>query len=444
MTDLKQSAIEIFLRTLKAIDIKAVFDAKIRVEGDTLLAGESVIDLTRYEEIVAIGLGKASVKMGQALVETLGDRVTRGVLVTGQPEDSAFRPEIEVLAGGHPVPTEGSLRAGDRLLEVAGSCGPWSLIMFLISGGGSALAESLVSPNVTLEDLRELNQILITCGASIKEINTIRKCISKIKGGGLGRRALSTGAGSIAMYVSDVNPGDLRSIASNPVLPEPPGRKRALGILARYKLAGRLPPSILRLLESPCEPEPSSAGQSGIPDTVLLCDNRFAIEAAGRIAQGMGFLVKVYEDLREGGYKEIAQEMINRLYGLRKQFPDTAICLISGGEVSCVVSGNGVGGRNQEFVLYSAAKLAEQWTDSGMVAVLSCGTDGIDGNSPAAGAVSDPRCIADAIRSGTDPGLYLRENDSFSFFSKMGGLVLTGPTGTNARDIRILLSTPGD
>lgn|SRR5262245_18179688 len=443
MRDLKKQAVEIFLGTLESIDIKTVFDAKIRVEGDTLFAGESVIDLTRYDEIVAIGLGKASIKMGLALVDVLGERVTRGVLVTGQQDHPAFGPSIEVIVGGHPVPTAGSLVAGDRLLEVAGSCGSRSLIIFLISGGGSALAESLASPNVTLEDLKELNRILITCGASIEEINTIRKCISKIKGGGLGSRAVSSGARSIGIYVSDVNPGDLRSVASNPILREPPARSRVRAIVARYNLAGRLPPSILSLLESREPPDVSGDVQSQDLDTVLLCDNTLAIEAAARIAGGLGFLVQVCDDLMEGDYKEIAEEMIRRIYGLRKEFSGRAICLISGGEVSCVVSGDGVGGRNQEFVLYSAAKLAEQWTDSGTVAVLSCGTDGIDGNSPAAGAVSDRDCIESAIRSGTDPGLYLRENDSFSFFSKMGGLVLTGPTGTNVRDIRILLSAPG-
>jgi len=134
--------------------------------------------------------------------------------------------------------------------------------------------------------------------------------------------------------------------------------------------------------------------------------------------------------------------MIERAADLRGRYPDRAICLISGGEVSCVVSGNGAGGRNQEFVLYSAAKLSERGFGTGPIAVLSCSTDGIDGNSPAAGAVSDPKSIEDAIRNGVDPGLYLAENDSFSFFSKTGGLVITGPTGTNVRDIRIILSMP--
>src|SRR5262249_1795032 len=340
MAHLKEQAIEIFLHTLEAIDIKAVVDAKIRVDGDRLLAGESVIDLTRYDEVVALGLGKASLKMGRALVEKLGDRVTRGVLVTGQQESVLFGPEIEVIVGGHPVPTKGSLKAGERLLELAGSCGSGSLIIFLISGGGSALAESLVSPNVTLEDLKELNRILITCGAGIEEINTIRKCISRVKGGGLGRRALSTGAGLIAIYVSDVNPGDLRSIASNPILPEPPARDRAREIVARYNLAERLPSSILNLLKSVPAREPSDAGQAPILDTVLLCDNRLALEAASLVAEGLGFLVQICDDLREGEYREVAQQMIKRLYDMRSQFPDRPICLISGGEVSCVVSGN--------------------------------------------------------------------------------------------------------
>jgi glycerate-2-kinase len=442
MADLKQQAKEIFLTTLEMIEVKAVFDRKIRVGGDMLFAGEYVIDLNRYEEVVAIGLGKASLRMGMALDEALGDRLTRGVLVTSAQPNVVPSPRFETVVGGHPLPTEGSLWAGQRLLEMAATCGPKSLVIFLISGGGSALAESPASANVSLEDLKELNRILIGCGATIEEINMIRKAISRIKGGRLGHCVASTGAQSLAIYVSDVNPGDLRSIASNPVLPEPPGRDEALKIVAGYDLEGRLPSSVLRALESGAAEDDSGARQHSLLRTVLLCDNRFAIEAASNVAGSLGFLVHTCYDLTEGDYRDVAGEMIERLSGLRNQFSDRAICIISGGEVSCVVSGSGVGGRNQEFVLYSATKLAEQCVGTGPLAVLSCGTDGIDGNSSAAGAVSDRECIEEAIRSGIDPRVYLRENDSFSFFSKMGGLVSTGPTGTNVRDIRMMLSSP--
>jgi glycerate-2-kinase len=443
MNDLKQEALEIFLRTLDAIDVKSVFDQMVRVEGDILVACESRIDLSRYEEVVAVGVGKASVKMAQALVAALGSRVSRGVVVTGEQGVVGVAPEIEVVVGGHPVPTEGSLRGGQRLLEVVERCGPGSLIIFLISGGGSALAESPVSPNVSLEDLMALNQILITCGATIQEINTIRKRVSRIKGGGLGRTASERGAEYIALYISDVNPGDLLSIASNPVLPETSAAESALRIVRRYSLSERLPVSVMKVLE---DSEYVGASlpvvESSLLGTILLCDNRVAVEAAARIAQELGFWPSICEDLREGDYKDIANTMMERLCDVRSRFSDRRVCLISGGEASCVVSGSGVGGRNQEFVLYSAAKLAEQWSGTEAIAVLSCGTDGIDGNSPAAGAVSDQRCIVEAIRTGIDPRRYLRENDSFSFFSKTGGLVVTGLTGTNVRDIRIMLAAP--
>jgi glycerate 2-kinase len=444
MKDLKQQALQIFLRTLEAIEVGGMFDRSVRVRGNTLVAGDSRIDLSRYKEVVSIGLGKASVKMSQALVAALGGRLSRGVAVTGELHIVNQAPPIEVVVGGHPIPTEGSLMAGKKLLDTAGSCGPSSLIIFLISGGGSALAESLISPNVSLEDLRTLNQILITCGATIEEINTIRKCISRIKGGGLGRYAAERGADFIALYVSDVNPGDLLSIASNPVMPEARSGEAALRIVTKYELESRLPASVMRQLLEAKDLANSPTAESQILQTVLLCDNNFAVETAARIAAESGFRPTICDDLREGDYKAIANAMIERLLDLRQRPGDLGVCLISGGEASCVVTGRGVGGRNQEFVLYSATKLAEQWSGTEPIAVLSCGTDGIDGNSPAAGAVSDQRCIVEAIRNGIDPARYLRENDSFSFFSKMGGLVLTGATGTNVRDIRILLSAPNE
>jgi hydroxypyruvate reductase len=440
MGDLKEQAIKIFLRTLDAIDVLGVFDRKVRIDGDTLVVGDSAIDLGRYKEVVAVGLGKASVKMAQALVASLGSRVSRGVVVTGEKGVVSPGPQIEAVVGGHPVPTNGSLMAGEKLLEIVGSCRPLSLIIFLISGGGSALAESPVSLNVSLEDLRDLNQILITCGANIHEINTIRKRISRIKGGGLGRCAVERGAEFIALYISDVNAGDLRSIASNPVLPEALGREAALKVVSKYKLSGKLPASVIEVLEGEEDPGNSRDAESSLLGTELLCDNSVAVEAAARIASEFGFWPAICEDLSEGDYKNIANSMIERFFDLRRRFSDRKVCLISGGEASCVVTGRGVGGRNQEFVLYSAAKLAEQWSGTDPIAVLSCGTDGIDGNSLAAGAVSDQRCIVEAIRNGIDPARYLRENDSFSFFSKTGGLVNTGPTGTNVRDIRIMLA----
>jgi glycerate-2-kinase len=248
------------------------------------------------------------------------------------------------------------------------------------------------------------------------------------------------------VYISDVNSGDVRSIASNPLLSEGPVRERALAVVRRFRLTGMLPRAVLKELYSgDRRSEDASPGREApgtILGTVLLCDNSIAVEAAGRVAAGLGFHTYTYADLVEGDYRAVAEEMIARLWELRSRLPAEPLCLITGGEVSCVVTGNGVGGRNQQFVLYSAAKLAEQCVGTGPVAVLSCGTDGIDGNSPAAGAVSDRQCIEEAVRNGIDPGLYLRENNSFSFFSKMGGLVLTGATGTNVRDIRIILSAP--
>jgi hydroxypyruvate reductase len=216
MADLKEIAKSLFLRTLKAIEPDYAIQQKVHLDGGMLILNEEQISLDAYDEVVLIGMGKASLKMGAAAEALLGDRIKRGVLVTDRL--SGTRVRSEVVVAGHPLPDENSLIAGEKILTLLQSCGEGSLIVFLISGGGSSLVECPSSPLISLEDLRATNLVLTRCGAAIEDINTIRKSLSKIKGGGLGRAAESSKC--IGLYISDVNPGDLRSIASNPLLPE--------------------------------------------------------------------------------------------------------------------------------------------------------------------------------------------------------------------------------
>lgn len=300
------------------------------------------------------------------------------------------------------------------------------------------MVELPVSDKISLDDLRSTNQVLVNCGASIREINIVRKNLSRIKGGRLGQ--IAHRSKRIGLYISDVNPGDLSSIASNPLLPEASTEAALRDVIDRYELTRKLPRSVVQAL--------SQAGQSyfndddGIdhdePSSVLVMDNTDALRAAADAASTRGFHVEVGDDLIEGPYQSIADELIARLMKLKSRVRGR-VCLISGGEVSCAVRGGGVGGRNQEFVLYSAIRLAHLGITED-VAVLSCGTDGIDGNSTATGAVSDGSSTVRAAQFGVDASSYLFANDSHTFFNKVGGLVVTGPTGNNVRDVRILMA----
>jgi glycerate-2-kinase len=431
--ELKREAVKIFLGALGAIDIRRRMRQEIKLEGSCLKVGHDRVDLSGYREIVAVGFGKASMKMGAALESILGDRITRGVLVTDR--QHALKVKLEVVVGGHPLPDEGSLRAGKRVLELVSSCGSRSLMIFLISGGGSALVEAPIWDDVTLEDLQKINHILITCGANISEINTIRKYLSRTKGGRLGALAA---APSVAIYVSDVNPGDLYSIASNPLLEDEASLEDFFSVLEKYDLLPRLPKSIAARIERGQLPE-LPKGVPGPLASLLLLDNGDALRAAAEVARQRGFQPVIEWGFIEGPYRRIADALLGRLLELRRDLPDRPICLISGGEVSCPVRGDGIGGRNQEFVLYCAARMSDLDFPA---AVLSCGTDGIDGNSAAAGAVADQDTARLAARLGLSAADYLRRNDSNSFFKRVGGLIVTGPTGNNVRDVRLFLTTP--
>jgi glycerate 2-kinase len=437
MIDLKEAAKRVFLGTLKAIELDSVIKQKLRVDGDTLTLGGEQISLDDFTEVVLIGIGKASLKMGAAVETLLGDRVKRGILVTDRRSSTKVR--CDILVAGHPLPDANSLIAGERIVELVRSCGDDALIIFLISGGGSSLVELPLSGSISLEDLRVTNRVLVGCGATIREMNIVRKSLSRIKGGRLGR--LAQNSKCVGLYLSDVNPGDLRSIASNPLLPEEVGDEESLDVVNRLNLMDKLPDSVVTVIQQESfyrfSGDWSTAESRSL--TTLLLDNSNAIQAAAELARQLGFRVEVDSDLIEGEYRTVADQSVDHLLNLKSLFPHDRVCVISGGEVSCSVRGDGIGGRNQEFVLYSAARLACAGIGEGAT-VLSCGTDGIDGNSKAAGAVADAELVIKAARHGADASIFINSNDSHSFFKTAGGLVVTGPSGNNVRDLRILMA----
>ncbi|MFY9609005.1 MAG: DUF4147 domain-containing protein [Blastocatellia bacterium] len=435
MKDLKEEATSIFLETLKSIQLDSVIRKKLLLEGDRLLVDGRLLDLSDYREVVLIGFGKASGSMGATLEAILGDRLNRGVLVTNR--KSRVKTKSELIVAGHPLPNENSLRAGERIIQLIESCGSDSLILFAISGGGSSLVELPLSSAITLADLRELNRVLVNCGATIREINIVRRRFSRVKGGRLGYLARS--CQSVALFVSDVNPGDVRSIASNPLLPDDASDDEFAGVLERYGLTDKMPASVRNLILSGEIPElPREWQEQGKALSVLLLQNADALSAASRAAEARGYRVEADPAPAEGDYKAVADAIVERLIETRCGESSEKICLVSGGEVSCSVTGRGFGGRNQEFVLYCAARLAAHGL-SGRIAVLSCGTDGIDGNSSAVGAAADAGVISAGCKLGLDASSFIARNSSTSFLCETGALIVTGPTGNNVRDLTILL-----
>jgi glycerate 2-kinase len=436
MKDLVEEAKTIFLQTLRGVDLKQTFKEKIHRNGNDLHVEDEIITLSNYQRIVLIGMGKASQPMGFLVEQLLEDRLEQGILVTNH--RSNLKVKSDVIVACHPVPDRNSFEAGRRIINLIKSSDSKTLIVFVISGGGSSLVESPIFDEIPLEEFQRLNQILIGCGATIKEINVIRKFLSLTKGGRLGNLAKSSHC--LGLFLSDVNYGDLQAIASNPLLPDNATLEEFYQIIERYNLLDRLP-HLLATVISKREvpplpiPWPSSDGKQ---INLLLLENRDALAVAVEKAKSLGFEAMIELDLVEGDYREVADKLIRRLIDFRNTVQRPKVCLISGGEVSCLVKGRGLGGRNQEFVLYSGVVLARYGIES--FAILSCGTDGIDGNSTADGAVADASGIRLIEDVGVKGDLYFQENDTHSYFREFGGLLTTGPTGTNVRDVRILLA----
>lgn len=445
--DLRATARLIFERTLAAIDVETVVRRNLTLNGTRLQAGATCCDLAQFARVIVIAIGKASVSMARAAESVLGERITGGLVVTNALNE-VMPARLRVICGGHPLPNEGSVRAARAALELLRTAdGADTLVLFLISGGGSALFEQPIDPSLTLDDLREVNRVLVGCGAVIGEMNVVRRFLSAVKGGRLAEAAPHSR--QISLYISDVNNNDLATVSSGPTLPSASSRAEFDHIVEHYDLLAKFPPHVAQLIASgvlPNLPQPD-ARVLAPRDHHLVLDNARALAEAKRIAEESSGAVEIAFDLVEGEVAEMSRTHLERLTRLRTKNPGRIVCLLSGGEVICPVRGDGQGGRNQEFVLRAAIRLDEEQRGEkriNNVVVLSAGTDGIDGNSPAAGAVADTKTIHRALALGLSPNDYLQRSDSFNFFKVLGDALITGPTGNNVRDLRILLAAPVD
>ena len=413
--ELHRIAREIFDYALVSVDPRPAVEEAIRqIEPSS-------------RRIYSIAIGKAATSMALGLEDALGDKLSAGVIVSTSIHQS---PSWQCFIGGHPLPNKASLAAAQAafaLLDRANA--EQASVIFLISGGGSAMIEWPTGDDISLDDLCKANQDLVSCGARISEVNSVRRAFSAVKGGGLARRAPR--AQLFTLIVSDTNPGDEASVASGPTLAPPADGPNAIEVVEHYHLETVLPESIIRAVR---RPQNSSRDVNG--SHVVLLDNRTAIDAAAQKARELAFTCATLDHVCEQPIQEGCELLLASVIDRNDQ-----CCAISGGEFSCPVRGDGRGGRNLETALRCAISLDDQRKTGSHVVVLSAGTDGIDGNSPAAGAIVDETTLQRARSQNLDAEQYLARSDSYSFFEQLNDLIVTGPTGTNVRDLRIVLQS---
>jgi glycerate 2-kinase len=436
VSDLKQLAIEIANETLAAIDVGLAIGQKLARTGSSIQFDTQAIDLAGYDHIVAIAVGKAAVGMARGFAELLGGEFPfEGILVAPR-ESVADVAGFRAIGAGHPIPDDGSIVAGRAVVDLLSHCGSRSVVFFLLSGGGSSLIELPLDSNVTLEDLRQLNRVLVHCGASINEINAVRKHVSAVKGGRL--VALAREATKVTLAIADVPAGYESALASGPTLPDPTTVSDALRVISKYDLHSKLPASIRHLFVQPeLIPETPKPGDSAFARSYfsLLLTMRDLFHHAHQAAEARGFIPLCDNCIDDWPVSKAAEYLLNELRRLAGESRGRRVALISDGELSSPVHGEGIGGRNTAFVLECVERIAGK-----RIAVLSIGTDGKDGSSPAAGAVADGQTFERARAAKLDPQEFAARSDSYSFFSKLGDAIETGPTGNNLRDLRILLA----
>ena len=435
---MREKAKSIFFASLKGADPKLCVKRFLMVENGYILAGDLRKKLNEINKILVVGAGKASALMAQATEEVLGDEIDSGAVVSKTGYQAPLK-KIKLYFGGHPYPDENGVKGTQMIIETVSEAGENDLVISLFSGGGSSL---LVSPfdGISLEDKKRITRLLLECGANIDEINTIRKHISKVKGGRLAKLAYP--AQIVSLILSDVIGDRLDSIASGPTAPDPTTFKDCLEVLFKYKLMDKIPKSIKVFLENnqnkkDCETlKPGDLVFEKVKN-IIVGSNLTALKEAQRKAKELDFNTLMLSSTISGDTRKAAlehAELARRIKVEKKIVPPPA-CVISGGETTVEVKGKGLGGRNQEFVLVSAIEI------DGLknVVIASLNTDGTDGPTDAAGAICDGFTVSRAKKKNLDPKEYLDQNDSYHFFQQLGDLIKTGPTNTNVMDIHIIL-----
>jgi hydroxypyruvate reductase len=435
---LRRDAEAIFRAGLRAADAGLAVSRHLHREGKTISVGGMSFSLDRIGRIRVVGMGKASAAMARAVEAVLGDRIDGGLVVV---KDGHALPlaRIRVREAAHPVPDARGVQATRELMEMVAGSEAGDLLFCLISGGGSALAPA-PAPGVALEEIQEVTRLLLASGATIHEMNTIRKHLSRLKGGRLAR--MTYPATLVSLILSDVVGDDLDTIASGPTVPDGGTYGDCLEILRKRGIRESAPTAVRTLLEAGARGEIPETPKAGDPAfagarNLIVGSNRMALEASRARAAELGYEVVLPPGLEEGEAREVAQAHVALARKIRESRGPGArpTCILTGGETTVTLRGGGTGGRNQEFVL--AAALEMDGMDG--VVVLSGGTDGTDGPTDAAGALADGETVRRGAGLGLEAGSHLNNNDAYPLFRRLGDLLMTGPTFTNVMDLRVVL-----
>ena len=424
----------ILAATIQAVEPGAAVQRFVQRTGDRLVISGRTYDLTAFGHVVLLGIGKASLAMSEALADILGERLDSNLVITKH-VPTIRHSRLTILQGDHPIPSTNSLLAGTKVIELVSSLGPGDLFFCLISGGGSALVTAPVD-GVTLADLQSLTSVLLACGAGIEEINSLRRRLERVKGGGI--VSLANGATVVSLILSDVVGNPLEAIASGPTVPDPTKRAEALSILSRYSLEKQIPASIYQVLRSsPETPKPGDPLFEKVQN-VIVGSNLLAAQEALKQAEEEGFHPYLLRTDLQGEAREAAFELATLLRQIRQTGQPVPVpaCIVAGGETTVTVKGNGKGGRNTELALAAVSELA----GFPGVMLVTLATDGEDGPTDAAGAVVTGASHRRATEAGLHPGDFLERNDAYTFFATLDDLLKPGPTGTNVNDLTFLFT----
>jgi glycerate 2-kinase len=435
---------DIFSAALAAADPYYAVSRHLRIDGNTLLADGAVFDLARFERVVVVGAGKGASLMAKAVEDVLGDRVEAGIVIVKYGHRAAVLSKIAQIEASHPLPDEAGVNGAGMITGLLGGVDEATLVICLLSGGASSL---LVAPieGISLDDKRRTTELLLKCGASIHELNAVRKHLSRIKGGRLAE--LASPAPVLTLLLSDVIGDRLDVIASGPTVPDSSTFAEAMEVVKKYGIASGLPASVMRTLRDGIEGRLKETPKGGEPyfkraSAIVVGSLNESLAAAKEAALKTGFDADVVTAELQGEAREVArglaQVVLNARASLRQG--QRGRCLLYGGETTVTVKGAGSGGRNQELALAFAMEIA----GSKGISMLSAGTDGTDGPTDAAGAIVDGTTAPTARSLGIDPAACLEDNDSYGFFQRLDTLsaskshLKTGPTGTNVMDIQII------
>ena len=427
----REAALDIWRATLAAAAVDPLVRSALRRDGDTLTCGSRTVDLGDISRVVVLGCGKAAAAMAAAVESVLGDRISEGFVVV---KDGYLRPTriVEVAEAGHPVPDRRGVAAAGRLLAMAEQATSRDLVVFVVSGGGSALLPA-PAPAVTLREKQEVTRLLLAAGATIGELNAVRKHLSLLKGGQLARAAAP--ATVLTLLLSDVIGDPLDVIASGPTAPDPSTFRDALDVLTRRGVLDRVPPAVKQRLEAGCRGEVAETPKPGDPlftgvTNLVIGNNRLVVEAAAERARSLGYTARVASTAVQGEARAIAVDLVTQ----GRALPPPA-CLVAGGETTVTVRGDGRGGRCQEYALAAALTLE---ADDDLV-VLAGGTDGTDGPTDAAGGIVDAGTVARGRAAGVDAARALDDNDAHTLLGAAGDLLVSGPTNTNLLDLYLVV-----